>query len=53
MEWHLRWTSDVRMLYHVNRYRWSGLKRLRFALGHARRRDPAVISDEGAPKGAV
>ena len=53
MEWHLRWTSDLRTLYHVNRYRWSGLKRLRFALGHATRRDPAVISDEGAPKGAV
>jgi CelD/BcsL family acetyltransferase involved in cellulose biosynthesis len=26
MEWHLRWTDDVRMLYHVNCYRSSWLK---------------------------
>lgn len=26
MEWHLRWTEDVRMLYHVNCYRWPWLK---------------------------
>jgi hypothetical protein len=32
MEWHLRWTNDLRTLYHVNRYRWSVLKRLRSAL---------------------
>jgi CelD/BcsL family acetyltransferase involved in cellulose biosynthesis len=36
MEWHLRWTSDVRTLYHVNRYRWGAMKRLRRALGEAR-----------------
>ena len=53
MEWHLRWTSDLRMLYHVNQYRWSGLKRLRFALGHATGREPVAISDAGVPKGAV
>jgi CelD/BcsL family acetyltransferase involved in cellulose biosynthesis len=40
MEWHLRWTSDLRTLYHLNRYRWTGLKRLRFALGQAAKRDP-------------
>jgi CelD/BcsL family acetyltransferase involved in cellulose biosynthesis len=28
MDWHLRWTSDVRMLYHVNAYRWPWVKRL-------------------------
>jgi hypothetical protein len=36
MEWHLRWTSDLRMLYHVNRYRWGMLKRVRGTLRDAR-----------------
>ena len=29
MEWHTRWTSEVRTLYHVNRYRSGWLKRAR------------------------
>ncbi len=28
MEWHTRWTDEVRALYHVNYYRWSALARL-------------------------
>lgn len=28
LEWHTRWTSDFRRLYHVNRYRWNVLGRL-------------------------
>lgn len=28
MEWHLRWTEEVRTMYHVNYYRWPGLRRL-------------------------
>ncbi|HWJ93216.1 MAG TPA: GNAT family N-acetyltransferase [Telluria sp.] len=28
MEWHLRWTDEVRTMYHVNCYRWPGLRRL-------------------------
>lgn len=28
MEWHTRWTEEVRTLYHVNYYRWPGIKRL-------------------------
>ena len=28
MDWHLRWTSDVRTLYHVNAYRWPWVKRM-------------------------
>lgn len=28
MEWHLRWTEEVRSMYHVNCYRWPGLRRL-------------------------
>ena len=28
MEWHTRWTEEVRTLYHVNVYRWAALRRL-------------------------
>jgi CelD/BcsL family acetyltransferase involved in cellulose biosynthesis len=33
MEWHLRWTDEVRTMYHLNGYRWPALARL-----HARAR---------------
>lgn len=36
MEWHTRWTEEVRTLYHVNLYRWTALRRLH-ALAQARR----------------
>jgi CelD/BcsL family acetyltransferase involved in cellulose biosynthesis len=51
MEWHLRWTNDLRTLYHLNRYRWSGLKRLRSAFGPTTRHAPAetgVVAAKGA-----
>ncbi|BDT56875.1 hypothetical protein MasN3_03690 [Massilia varians] len=32
MEWHLRWTQEVRRLYHVNYYRWPLLARAHAAL---------------------
>lgn len=28
MEWHLRWTEEVRTMYHVTHYRWPALKSL-------------------------
>jgi len=28
MEWHTRWTEEVRTMYHINYYRWSWLRRL-------------------------
>lgn len=28
MEWHLRWTDEVRTLYHLNTYRWPALRSL-------------------------
>lgn len=34
MEWHTRWTDDVRTLYHLNHYRWPLLRRLHRALQH-------------------
>jgi CelD/BcsL family acetyltransferase involved in cellulose biosynthesis len=42
MEWHLRWTEDVRSMYHVNCYRWPGLARLHALLeSRARSREAA------------
>jgi CelD/BcsL family acetyltransferase involved in cellulose biosynthesis len=32
MEWHLRWTQEIRRLYHVNYYRWPLLARAHAAL---------------------
>ncbi|KQQ87033.1 GNAT family N-acetyltransferase [Massilia sp. Leaf139] len=32
MEWHTRWTEEVRTMYHVNYYRWPGVKRLHLML---------------------
>ncbi|MES2018654.1 MAG: GNAT family N-acetyltransferase [Pseudomonadota bacterium] len=32
MEWHTRWTDEVRTLYHVNHYRWPAVGRLRALL---------------------
>ncbi len=39
MEWHTRWTDEVRTLYHVNYYRWPALGRLH-ALWQSRRSRP-------------
>lgn len=54
MDWHLRWTSDVRTLYHVNAYRWPWVKRLH-ARSRMRQRDqnrmPASLAD--VPGGAT
>jgi CelD/BcsL family acetyltransferase involved in cellulose biosynthesis len=36
MEWHTRWTNEMRTLYHVNYYRWGALARLH-ALWQSRR----------------
>lgn len=44
MEWHLRWTDEVRRLYHLNYYRWPLLQRLH-AMGRRR-----VSADETRPQ---
>jgi CelD/BcsL family acetyltransferase involved in cellulose biosynthesis len=28
MEWHLRWTDDIRTMYHLTSYRWPALRKL-------------------------
>jgi CelD/BcsL family acetyltransferase involved in cellulose biosynthesis len=41
MDWHRRWSDEVRMLYHVNHYRWGGLRRLhQFSRRHAIQMQP-------------
>jgi len=41
MEWHQRWTSEVRTLYHINFYRWPALRRLHATLQSRRASAPA------------
>lgn len=36
-DWHLRWTDETRVMYHLNHYRWPGLAGL-----HRSRRRPSV-----------
>ncbi|TWI62983.1 CelD/BcsL family acetyltransferase involved in cellulose biosynthesis [Pseudoduganella lurida] len=33
MEWHTRWTDEIRTMYHVNHYRWPLLRQLHAAAG--------------------
>jgi CelD/BcsL family acetyltransferase involved in cellulose biosynthesis len=46
MEWHTRWTDEVRTLYHVNHYRWPALLRLHAWL---RRRKAGGSDSSAAP----
>ena len=51
MEWHLRWTDEVRTMYHINYYRWPALRRLH-AMRDARGARPATAPEvpaTGAP----
>jgi CelD/BcsL family acetyltransferase involved in cellulose biosynthesis len=56
LEWHTRWTEEIRTLYHLNHYRWPGLVRLhRFS-----RRSPSLLGQlrarlapRAAPAGPV
>lgn len=38
MEWHTRWTDEVRTLYHVNHYRWPAVLRLHRVMSRSRRK---------------
>lgn len=41
MEWHLRWTDDVRTMYHLTGYRWAPLLQLHSALKNRQARKAA------------
>lgn len=47
MEWHLRWTDEVRTMYHINYYRWPAVRRLH-AMRDARRAQVPEASDAPA-----
>lgn len=42
MEWHLRWSDEVRVMYHLNAYRWAWLGRL-----HAMATRPQRLPESG------
>lgn len=46
MDWHLRWTDEVRQIYHVNCYRWPGIAMLQ---GLRARRVAGQSESEAAP----
>ena len=48
MEWHTRWTDEVRTLYHATTYRWPFVARL-----DAKRRAHAAQAAAGAAAGAI
>jgi len=47
MEWHTRWTTQSRTLYHVTEYRWAWLKKL-----HGRMSAPAQVPSQETPSPA-
>jgi len=42
MDWHTRWTDQVRTLYHLNHYRWPALARLHALLQDSAAAPPAI-----------
>jgi CelD/BcsL family acetyltransferase involved in cellulose biosynthesis len=48
MEWHTRWTDEVRTLYHVNHYRWPALCRLHALLQARRQAGAPTPTSNGA-----
>lgn len=49
MEWHTRWTDEVRTMYHLNGYRWPLLGRLHALAVHYRQRRAAITGAAPAP----
>jgi hypothetical protein len=52
MEWHTRWTDEIRTMYHLNGYRWPLLGRLH-ALAARRKASNAVVAAPPAPAAAA
>jgi CelD/BcsL family acetyltransferase involved in cellulose biosynthesis len=48
-DWHLRWTDEVRTMYHVNWYRWPALMRTASSLGQRLRPRPAAKAQATQP----
>ena len=52
MEWHTRWTEEIRTMYHVNLYRWPGLMPLH-RLVQNRHALPGLLRAKVAPRPAA
>jgi hypothetical protein len=52
MEWHTRWTEEIRTMYHVNLYRWPGLMPLHRLVRH-RQALPGLLRAKLAPAAAA
>jgi hypothetical protein len=48
MEWHLRWSEEIRALYHLNFYRWPALKRLHALLRPSAFQPGPILNPDGA-----
>jgi hypothetical protein len=53
MDWHTRWTENVRTQYHVNYYRWAWLKALHRRLRARAVKRPSAAPDESQPRSAA
>jgi hypothetical protein len=46
MEWHTRWTDEIRTMYHLNGYRWPWLGRLHGIAARKNSIDASTIDEE-------
>lgn len=49
MEWHTRWTDEIRTMYHVNHYRWPALRQLHALAQERAARSAAAEVPAAAP----
>jgi hypothetical protein len=53
MEWHTRWTDEIRTMYHLNGYRWPVLGRLHALAARRSGNDADVSAAPPAPAAAA
>lgn len=49
MEWHLRWTDEIRTMYHLTSYRWPALRQLRTLLNERSARLERLRQQQSSP----
>lgn len=49
MDWHTRWTEEVRTMYHINYYRWPALRRLHAMLDARHARQVSTPNEKTTP----
>ncbi|WP_229519247.1 GNAT family N-acetyltransferase [Massilia rhizosphaerae] len=53
MEWHTRWTDEIRTMYHLNGYRWPWLGRLHALAAQRKKRNSKINAATPAPAAAA